>query len=610
MKYSVLLASLLLGLAASAQDSAPSFETVVEDMVFNTSNKIVIDEETIRDSRAPSITSLLSSQANITVVSTPFQPNSIFIRGGDSSHVMIVVDGVPFYDASTIQRTFNLNSLDIKSVRRIEIIKGGQTVLYGGQALSGVIKIDTIPQEFKTKSALQGQLGTQNFRDITAVHTEALDEKNAFLLRGHGAWKDQESPVLDSTQTYQRNNWNAEGAYAWKGSVDGNLKALFLQDFNTAPTSDRNTNQVMDTEDFEIYARQIGGSTQMKFNELPMEPRLALSLQNSLRTYDWPVIPVTNPQGTEQDYGANLRTARLDLTPYKQGKLATIAGLSYIYEDFNYRDKGVEVVNTFAEQRGLFAKGDYQFNKDVALALGGRVENWADQDAVSTYQIGLTLFENTKFEVSSGYKIPSLFQLYSSYGNPNLKAETAVQYSLMQDWAISENQNVSITLFKSEFTDLIQIAGSFPSIQYSNVAKSEAQGVDFTYTLRPWTDGTVIATYGYQDSRNLETDTRLLRRPLVSGSLKYLQRLGAHIPSFELVGAGERLDNGAPLSPSTYELTTLPGYMIANAAYSYEWDQKSTVFVRLNNLTDYRYEESYSFYSEGFSGSLGAEFWF
>ncbi|WP_374031384.1 TonB-dependent receptor plug domain-containing protein [Bdellovibrio bacteriovorus] len=610
MKYSVLLACLFLGLAAHAQEAVPSFETVVEDVVFNTSNKIVIDEKTIKDSRAPNITSLLSSQANITVVSTPFQPNSIFIRGGDSGHVMIIVDGVPFYDASTVQRTFNLNSLDIKSVRRIEIIKGGQTVLYGGQALSGVIKIDTIPQEIKSQSSLQGQLGTQNFRDVTVGHTEALNDNNALVLRGHGAWRDAESPVLDSTETYSRNNWNAEGAYVWKGAVDGNLKALFLQDFNTSPTTDRTTNQVMDTEDLEMFTRQIGGSTYMKFNELPFEPRLALSMQNSLRTYEWPVVPVQNPTGTDQKYGANLRTARLDLTPYKSEKISVAAGLSYLYEDFTYRDKGVESVNTFSEQRGVFAKADYEFHPGFSLAVGGRVENWADQDAVSTYQIGLTVFEHTKLEVASGYKIPSLFQLYSSYGNPDLKAERAVQYSLMQEFEISESQSASVTFFRSDFTDLIQISGSFPSIQYENVSKTETRGVDISYTIRPWTGGTFIATYGYQEPRNVDTGTWLLRRPLVNGSLKYIQNHDKHTAALELVGAGERMDNGAPISMTAYASTSIPGYVTANAAYSYQWNDNINVFTRLNNLADHRYEETYSFYSEGFSGSLGAEYLF
>ncbi|WII72547.1 TonB-dependent receptor [Bdellovibrio sp. 22V] len=605
MKTFFIVVSLFVALPAFAQENVPSFETVVEDVVFNTSSKIVIDEETIKESRAPSITSLLSSQANVTVVSTPFQPNSIFIRGGDASHVMIIVDGVPFYDASTIQRTFNLNSLDIKSVRRIEIVKGGQTVLYGGQALTGVIKIDTIPQEFKDQTGLMGQVGTQSFRDITATHTSALDESKAFLIRGHGAWRDAESPVLNSSETYPRNNWNAEGAYAWKGRVEGNLKGIFLQDRNFSPNASRLTNKVYDTEDFEQYTRQLGVSSHLKFNEMAWNPRLALSAQNSLREYTWPtIVPVDNPTGTEEDYGANLRTIRLDATPYAGEKLSIISGLSYIYEDFVFRNKGVEENNTFSEQRGLFTKADYQFAPGFSLAIGGRVENWSDEDPVGTYQIGVTLFKNTKLEVASGYKIPSLFQLYSRYGNPNLKAERGMQYSVLQEWQINENQNFSATLFYSEFTDLLQITGSPGNMKYDNISKSETRGIDITYTLKMTPESTVLATYGYQEPRDIQNDRWLLRRPLVNGSLKYLRNWNKHSGALEIVGSGTRSDFGSS------GVVTLPGYVVANAAYTYSWNETLNFFTRLNNLADYRYEETYSFYAEGFSGSLGAEYWF
>lgn len=612
MKYSVLLAGLLVATmvtaVAAAQESIPSFETVVEDVVFNTSNKVVIDEKTIKESRAPNITSLLSSQANVTVVSTAFQPNSIFIRGGDSSHVMIIVDGVPFYDASTIQRTFNLNSLDIKSVRRIEIIKGGQTVLYGGQALSGVIKIDTIPQEFKTKTGLQVQAGTQNFRDITAVHTEALDETHAFLMRGHGSWKDAMSPVEDSDKSYAQNNWNGDAAYAWKGSVEGHLKTSFLQDLNYSPGSDRTSNRIYDTEGFETYTRQSAATAHLKFNDLAWEPRLALSMQNSLRKYEWPATTppdMNNPTGTDQRYGANLKTARVDFTPYKGEQLSVNGGLSYIYEDFVYRNKGTETVNKFSEQRGLFLKADYTWTPGFTVAVGGRLENWDDQDAVSTYQLGLTLFERTKLEVASGYKIPSLFQLFSSYGNPDLKTEKATQYSLMQEWAVSERQNLSVTLFYAEFKDLLQITGTFPAMKYNNVSKSKTRGVDITYTMRPFENGTLMATYGYQEPRDVDNDRWLLRRPLVNGSLKYLQTLDRHTGSIELIGAGTRTDYGFQSVP-----TVNPGYVIANAAYSFAWTSDRTVFTRLNNLTNNRYQDTYSYLADGFNASVGAEFWF
>lgn len=608
MKYLLLALSLVVSTQVYAQDEAPVFETLVEDNVFNTSSRVVIDERTIKDSRAPNIASLLATQANITIVSSPYQPNSIFIRGGDSGHVLIIVDGVPFYDASTIQRTFNLNAMDVKSVRRIEIIKGSQTVLYGGQALSGVILIDTIPQELTSKTGLQGQIGTHNFRDLSATHLEQTGENQGVLIRAQGSWKDIESPVLNSSETYSRNSWNGEAAYIFKGDIEAVLKGSYLQDDNFAASQNRFTYQMVDVEGFEQFSRQLASSLRVKLNTVPWQPRFVLSMQNSVRTFDMPINSTSPSAVTDQDYGANLRTLRADVTPYKDDLLTLNTGASYVYEDFVFRDATVEQSNNMAEQRGAYLKADVRVNNSFSVSAGGRVESWADKDAVSTYQLGVTLFDNTKLEMSTGYKIPSLSQLYSSYGNPTLAAERATLYSLTQDWQITEKQNLSVTFFSSYFSNLIvYVSGGPPPAlgKYQNVSKAESKGAEVTYSWKPQEGSLIAATYGYQESKNTVTNTWLLKRPLVNGSLRYLQTFYRNTAGVELVGMGSRLDVG----PGGTQ-PRLPGYVVANLSYSYDWGGGLTPFVRLNNVGNYRYQESLNSYSESFNAMGGAEYWF
>lgn len=599
----VLLLILSGGLVCFAQSTPPSFETVVEDVVFNTSSRVIIDEKTIQDSRAPNVTSLLATQANVTITNTPFQPNSIYIRGGDSSHVLILVDGVPFYDASTIQRTFNLNSLNIKSIRRIEIIKGSQTVLYGGQALSGVIKIDTIPQDFVTKTGLQAALGTQNKMDLSFVHTQALSPEDVVIARGHGSWKDAKSPVFSSTATYPRHSNSGDVTYAWKGSLEGSLKLSHIQERNYSATSGAGF-QILDTNDFVQFSQQLGVSANLRLTEGAWSPQLSLSTQNSVREFDQPVGP-TNPNLADQDYNATLRTARLWATPFKLDSLSFLTGLSYTFEDFVAKDLGVELANAFSEQRGLYAKLDYDIAQNFELSIGGRIENWDHQNAVSTYQAGLTLFEKTKLEISTGYKVPSLFQLYSSYGNPDLKEERASQYSLSQELDLSPTQGLSMTVYTSQFSNLITTVPVAGGLRYANVNKVEARGVELTYRFLSSSTSSVVATYGYQEAKDIGSGRWLTRRPMVNGSLRYSQNWGAHAGVFELLGAGEKLDR---TGTSTYSF--LPGYLVANATYNYTLSEQASFYARLDNLLDHRYQETFSFYTEGLTAQLGAEYWF
>ncbi len=84
----------------------------------------------------------------------------------------------------------------------------------------------------------------------------------------------------------------------------------------------------------------------------------------------------------------------------------------------------------------------------------------------------------------------------------------------------------------------------------------------------------LLLTYGYQEPRDLDNARWLARRPLVNGSIKYNQNLEKQTFSVELVGAGERSDRSGSTSYST-----LPGYVIANASYSYNFS-KIFLFIR------------------------------
>lgn len=600
---------LLSSLNATAQEEAPNFETVVEDVIFNTSSRVILDEKTIRDSRALSVPSLLSTQANITITSTPVQPNSIYIRGGDSSHVLIIIDGVPYYDSSTSQRTFNLTNLDIRSVRRIEIIKGSQTVLYGGQALSGVIKIDTIPQNFERKASVQAEAGTPNSIGGSVFIAQPLTENQMVLLRGHSESAETNSPVLDSSKKYDRTNSNGEVTYAWRGPAEGYVKASYFQEKFDAPSFNPVNYRVVDINGFDQSSQHIGASTRVALKELPWSPTLGFVANNSQRNFDHPTAPAIFQTLTEDQYGSNLRNVRLDLFPVKSEMFDVTTGLSYNYEDFYYRSFGAEQRNQFSEQRGLYLKADTKFGDGFILSLGGRVENWDDRDDVGTYQAGLTMFKNTKIEVSSGYKIPSLFQLYSNqYGNINLKEENSIQYSLTQDVNISERQNLSATFFVANFSNLIIIQGTGPgTLRYNNVARAESRGVELTYSLRPTESSSLLVSYGYQEPKDLSNGRWLQRRPLVNGSVRYSQYWSAHTGTLEIQGAGERVEKNGN-GPNAF--TTIPGYAIANAAYSYQFGNGFGAYARLNNLLDYRYQESYTYYSQGFNGVLGAEYTF
>lgn len=592
MKKSILLMVVFLN-AFMAQ--AQEFETVVQETIFNSSDKVVIDREQIEKSKAPNITTLLSTQANISASSTPFQPSSLFIRGGDSGHVLILIDGVPFYDAATIQRTFNLNNLDIRTVEKIEIIKGSQSVLFGGQAMSGVIKITTIPKTPRKPTVIL-EAGSFDKANVGATYQGTMSE-GIFSANARLGQKNNRSPVLDSDKIYPSENVATDLSYRRDADWFIQGKATYLADDSFSASTSYPSYKIIDADDFEIVNEQTGVSLVTGSTKNQFQPQLGISHQWSYSTYDQPVS-VSNPQLTHQVYEGQTTQVRGEARVLNLEHSQVDVGASYTKEKMRYSDQGLVASDVFSELRGLFAKYDQDLGSGIKASLGGRFETWEYEEGVLTGQLGLVFQENTKLEVATGFKSPSLFQLYSSYGNPDLEAEKSVSYSLSHQQKLNDGMNASMTIFYSEFSNLMATQGT--PRKFYNIGKSSTKGVEAAYgwTIDPNNQVSVVA--GYQEPWDETNKQWLIRRPLVSGSARYGYTWESFQIQAEIVGVGPRSDKNGT---STY--TELPGYVIGNLSASQYLKENFELYLRLDNITDYRYEQSYSYYSEGFAATLG-----
>ena len=101
---------------AQNTDIESDYETVVQGVIFNSSSKVVIDEKTIKESNAPDLISLITTQANITLFNNNFQPPQLFLRGAESSHILIMIDNV-LWDGAVIDPTDKQPSTE--SIRRL-----------------------------------------------------------------------------------------------------------------------------------------------------------------------------------------------------------------------------------------------------------------------------------------------------------------------------------------------------------------------------------------------------------------------------------------------------------------------------------------------------------
>ena len=625
LKFTLLLSLLVLPVLSNAEEAANQTEeapiekstvqteTVIHDRSFNSTSKIILDETAIRKSKAPNVTTLLATQANIAVSTSNLQPGSIYLRGGDSGHILILVDGLPFYDASTVQRTMNLNEIDIKSIRRIEIVKGSQSVWYGGQALTGVIKIDTFPTEIDSKQSAAVEGGMRNYKKVSLYGMQPLGDHDAVLARVQGSEKDNRSPVLESNKSYRGQLYSGEVGYMHQGESDVFVKAGQLHDKNQItntqfkyPPNSYTDYTAIDANNFlsEVDIKNLMLGWTGKSNDL--RPKLLASYQIADRSFIEREPEPPTPASDDQ-YGSALLGARFELALVEREEWHLFAGASYLKEDFLNRSYGVETVNAFNEQKGVFTKTNVNLTPGILFEAGLRTDYYKKADHAETYQAGISFFDMLKLEYSTGFKAPSLFQLNNpSYGNPDLQPEKAQTFTISFEEKIGDQQALSLTLFETHFSNLITTQRVAGLTKFYNVSRSITKGGEVQYTYQTLSKLRLDASVGYQEPWDVENAQWLIRRPLQTGSLRATKTWEKTDLGAEVIYVGERLDRFnqtfPPPSPSVTTYGNLSSYSVANVFASHEVKENTSVYTRGSNIFGQRYEESRGYHNEG-------EFW-
>ena len=516
---------------------------------------------------------------------------------------MSLVDGVPFYDASTIQRTINLNSLDIKSVQRIEVIKGSQSVLYGGQALSGVIKIETIPRELKNSGYVLGQSGSSHDYGGAVGAVQSIGDQSAVVARGSFAKEDASSPVLDSKQVYPTQLGSGEIAYINRNSdLHSLIKVQTTFDKTLIATTGNVSYAAADADRFETSTYQLNSTGFFSVPNSYLKPTLAVSLQKSARLFEQDFF-ASRGQPTKSDYVGDLLALRFEVRALDfEDAFQLQLGTSFNQEKMVYRDADVLKTDQSTEFEGFFAKGQTAFSKHVGFEFGVRSEFNQMKNEIQTYQVGASFYEDIRIEYSTGFKQPSLFQLFSSIGNVNLRPEKSTSTTFSIDHKFSDNFFLSYSYFISEFENLI-IARGNPFI-YENVNSSNTKGHELAMFLNDFDHlMTYNLTIGYQEPFDNSQGTWLLRRPLRTASVKIRK-------DFELLGfGGELIHNGSRrdrAGQSSYG--TLSSYTTINLVADYKIASNALIFSRAQNIADQRFESTYGFYDEGLNIKVGAEY--
>jgi vitamin B12 transporter len=448
---------------------------------------------------------------------------SLFVRGGESDYVKVLVDGVPVNQPGG---AFDLGSLTTDNVERIEVLRGPGSVLYGSDAISGVVQIITRQGEGRaaaTATAEGGSFGSAR------VEGSAL---------GGGPWGGWSASLsrLTSDGTYAFNNdYRNTSASARVGVAPDDRSRVgvsgrwydavyhFPTDFIGTPV-DHNQHTTDRT-----LALAVDGARRLS---AAVEAQLLLGRSDMTATFvNLPDPPPGPPDASSSRVAVDRTSAEGRLQLRLPAGIRGVAGSAFERE---HQNDGT--ADRDRDNWGFYAQATATPLDRLQLTAGGRLDQNQRFGDFWTYRASALAFvashTRVRASVGTGFKEPSFFENFDSpfsVGNPDLRPERTfgVEGGVDRD-LLGDRLGVSVTLFAQRFRDLVQytfLTAAPTDPNYFNVAAANASGVEATVRVRP--RGPVQGSVSYTHLATRVTDAgfdsgdaatflqgdRLLRRP-------------------------------------------------------------------------------------------------
>jgi vitamin B12 transporter len=648
MKTFYAVAALLIGSPVLAQtDSSRTLnEVVVSANKYPTKTSVtgkvvtVITRADIERAGSRDLSQLLNEQGGLYIngaASNPGKDKSIYLRGARVEHTLITVDGVPVYDATGIGSNFDLRQIPIESVERVEVLKGSQSTLYGSDAIAGVINIIT-RKGTGAKPGGNGLLSYGSYRTIRAaagIHgsAKAFDYNlgyNAFSTNGIS---EAQKPA-GATGTFDKDGSTQNGFQANFG-IQATPRVRIAPFFRYARvTGELDNDALIDDPDYTYTNKNLQAGVRTEATTGAGKLSVLYQLTNTKRDYRDDSTGGSAPFSTNR-YRANEHFAEaIYVQPFGNVKLtagadfrASQLDLNTYYNSFGFISKSdLGKDSTTQNQAGIYAALAYTSANGLSVEGGGRYNHHSRYGGNFAYNVNPSFLFRKQWKffanLSSGYRTPSLYQLYSEYGNRDLQPEVSLNIEGgIQFFTRDEKAYVRATWFRRDVKDLMVFffdPVTFDS-RYINRDRQEDHGIEVDGKINlndriqlkafySYVDGQITTQQGGKDT----TFFNLYRRPKQSLALTIGNQVTkALYISAQLNSVGRSLDLTFP--PPTYAQTQieLKPYVVINLYAEYALARnRFKIFADVRNVTGEDYHEIYGYNTPGVNAYGGIRFTF
>lgn len=585
----------------------------------------VLDEQAIRQQQPIALTDLLLRTPGISLSRNGGfgTATSLRIRGADSSQTVMVIDGVRISDPSATGGGYSFSNLLIDDIERVEILRGPQSILWGSDAIGGVVNVLTR----RAEKPLEGKMAVEAGTHYTVNAHAGIGGTGALLdwrVAGSAFTTDGISARSNGTEAdgYRRVSASGTATLRLAPNLSVDLRGYWADARNAFDGTSGDSNAYGLTREWTGYAgvnlALFGGR---------LGNRLAfLQTETDRENYDparsvRPLNFDAHGRVRRFEYQGMLRVTDLLQAVFgaeREEQRMTTASPGDNTAAYALVPQSVDTNSLYAQLRVMPLKG-------LTLNGGVRHDDQSHFGGKTVFTAGAAYTPNQgqtvlRASYDEGLKAPSLYQLFSVYGSASLQPEKARGWSVSAEQAIGGILRATVTWFERDTDNLIDFAfcpttGTLPTAcyvpgtatsrfgYYANVRKAHAKGLELAAQAQL---GVLFVSGNYswiaaedRSAGSSDLGRQLARVPRDLANME----VGVDLPQ------GLRASVAARYSGKTLDragsASVLPGYWLVDLRGQWTVTEGLTLHGRIENLADRRYETASGYGALGRTVYLG-----